>query len=237
MQVDPSDNRADEVTNPSDAFVPVKRSRLFNPLLHAGPMLALPVLHEWLWWRLGGPSWIDFLTLASIALAIIYFCMGLSSVICLLAKSTRGPAAIVALCCIAAISSMMAGQYLTRQVSHLGKVRLIHQSQYILDAIRGFEMECGSTPTDLADLIPTYLAELPSTGILAFPKYEYTAFSNVRDEWSLILRVNRYGSGMDYLQYRPTERYLRDQSTGRVRYIENWGYKTGGFGKPSRVHL
>ncbi len=207
------------------AFTSAMNSRFFNPLLHAGVMFALPVLTEWLWWNLGGPAWLELLDFTILAFAFAYLMMIPVLLVRLCSRTGREPVRVLLPCCLAAIPAMFAGMYLRGPVGDHGMATMTHRSQFVLDAIKNFEKETGSSPIRLRDLVPTHLAELPTTGLASFPNYEYSTDSGLRGQWSLIIRIQPPWGPRGFLIYRPEERYMQERSDSYCKGIGTWGFK------------
>lgn len=47
------------------------------------------------------------------------------------------------------------------------------QSEYLVDAIRRYEIDKGAPPARLDDLVPAYIPGMPETGLGAYPAYGY----------------------------------------------------------------
>ena len=91
----------------------------------------------------------------------------------------------------------------------------------LVEIIKRYERDNGTRPAALADLVPRYLAEIPHTGMSAYPDYEYTTapdFCPAGDAWSVIVVVAE-GFNFDVLFYCPEEDY-----PSRYQRMGNWGY-------------
>ncbi|MBL4770623.1 MAG: hypothetical protein JKY61_05665 [Planctomycetes bacterium] len=200
-------------------------SRLFNPLLHAGVMFVLPVATEWLWWNLGGPAWLEFFEFVILVVAAAYLLVTPVLVVRLVSRTTLEYVQILLPCCLAVIPALFAGMYLRGPVGDHELAALTHRSQQVLAAIETFEKETGSSPATLDDWVPKHLAELPTTGMVSFPSYEYSASPDQQGQWSLIIRLQPPWEPKGYLIYKPQERYGQNRSDSYCKYVGTWGYK------------
>ncbi len=225
MHEDPISIDRDDSPARRESLDPIKRSRFFNPLLHAGFMFSALALVEWLWWKMGGPTWVERLDLGILVLAALYLLMTLVAVASLIPRGTRSDARAVLLLCLSAIFGAFGGLQIRGPIGDHGKLRICQGGQPIVDAIKDYEQQVGSSPIDLGSLIPNYLKELPGTGLVDFPNYQYSANSGTVGKWSLIVRIHKRGTERGHLVYKPIERYIQDRSDSQCKDIGTWGYK------------
>jgi hypothetical protein len=83
------------------------------------------------------------------------------------------------------------------------------RSQTVIDAIKQYERAAGTPPGSLSDLVPTYLAAIPKTGMAVYPDYEYGATPgecSIKSKWYLRVDVNEF-IDMNQLLYCPAQDY------------------------------
>lgn len=93
------------------------------------------------------------------------------------------------------------------------------RSLSVVDAIERYERATGRPPESLSDLMPTYLAEFPKTGMALYPDYEYEATSgpcSIKSKWRLWVNVNE-SIDMNRLLYCPAQDYERSPKHVRSR--------------------
>ena len=224
MQATPNDISAQDPGVQEVGSTRVKLTGVFNPFWHAGIMFALPVLSEWLWWWLGGPPWVALLSVVEYMLGAVYILAFMACTPSLLLKVTRAHAAAVLLCCLAALPCFAIGSILQLDVSAYGMSRFTNQSQFVIDAIQKHVQEKGVQPMALADLVPTYLAEVPTTGIATSPNFEYTKSPSGRGIWSLSVPIDRTTT-WGHLVYRSDNIYIQVADGYSFRKIGKWAYK------------
>jgi hypothetical protein len=69
------------------------------------------------------------------------------------------------------------------------------RSQTLVDAIEQYERATGTPPGSLSDLVPTYLAAIPKTGMAVYPDYKYGATlgeCSIKSKWHLWVDVNEF---------------------------------------------
>jgi hypothetical protein len=71
--------------------------------------------------------------------------------------------------------------------------RAIERGRPIIVAIKQYEADHGRAPRSLANLIPKYIASLPSTGIRISPEFLYTVDDPKPGVWYLSVRLERIG--------------------------------------------
>jgi len=82
----------------------------------------------------------------------------------------------------------------------------------------------GQPPDSLGELVPDYLAELPSTGMKNYPSYEYRTGDAARlhhgNPWVIWMGVG-YGMGFDEFVYYPLQNYPEHSGFER---LGKWAY-------------
>jgi len=83
--------------------------------------------------------------------------------------------------CLVAFSPML-GWFLFRGESWEERrpvfERAAERGMLVVDAIQRFEADHGHSPESLAGLAPTYLPDMPTTGLPDYPEYEYEVFDD-----------------------------------------------------------
>jgi hypothetical protein len=104
--------------------------------------------------------------------------------------------------------------------------RCVEGARPLVDAIRKYESEQGTRPATLEELIPRYLADIPNTGLGAFPVFEYTTEDTHGDgePWSLRVPTSLGMVNWDMLLYLPSQRYPQYGYGGRLERVGDWAY-------------
>lgn len=107
--------------------------------------------------------------------------------------------------------------------------QLAERSKPLIAAVRAYEQERGQPPPDLQALVPAYLAEVPGTGMSAYPDYNYFVGADASTRWygnPWALSVGASYGMMDfsYFYYLPLQNYPATQSDGAPERIGEWVY-------------
>jgi hypothetical protein len=112
-------------------------------------------------------------------------------------------------------------QSLRSQAFHM----LATRSMPLVDAVRSFEQAKGVPPTALADLVPSYLPEVPQTGMRAYPDYRYSTQSDCDGDNRWQIAVDTGGVlNWDFFFYCPLGNYPSDIGGDWVEVIGKWAY-------------
>jgi hypothetical protein len=106
---------------------------------------------------------------------------------------------------------------------------LAERSQPLVDAIKAYQVAHGGPPASLEKLVPEFLPSIPTTGMRAYPDYEYSVAHEKREmdgnEWMLVVFTPSGGINFDQFFYYPSEKYPEYYWGGnRVEPIRNWAY-------------
>jgi len=138
--------------------------------------------------------------------------------------------------------------YPTWTLAHGARFRafanLVARSQGLVAAIRSYDGVHGTPPPSLQALSPAYLKSIPSTGMPAYPSYEYrvghvsaapngsaranaTASSRTAEyqpRWELYVSCSTGLGNFDEFFYWPEEHYPDNTPSGNIRRVRNWAY-------------
>jgi hypothetical protein len=94
------------------------------------------------------------------------------------------------------------------------------------EAVRAFERVHGAPPEALEELVPRYLAEVPVTGMEAYPDdaYSRSVYADYNAEWSLSVSVSSGAINWALIIYFPSEQYPSHVWGEPVEQIGRWGY-------------
>ncbi len=68
------------------------------------------------------------------------------------------------------------------QIERLAWARVTRGAEPLINAIETYTREHGEPPPSLKHLVPKYIPKVPSTGLLAYPSFEYDAFEVTRED-------------------------------------------------------
>jgi len=131
-------------------------------------------------------------------------------------------AVLVAIC----VSAALAAEALGARVRLAGFAQCAARLEPLVNAIREHDSRLGAPPAALGDLVPDYLAAIPSTGLGAYSDVEYSV-SDQPDElfgnrWMLAIPACRVG--WDQLVYLPNGEYPAHGFGGSLERVADWAY-------------
>lgn len=121
------------------------------------------------------------------------------------------------ICCMGARSAIRTKQF----------EDLAGRSLPLIVAIKQFEKEKSKPPSNLDELVPLYLNEVPNTGMGAYPKFSYqlrTEENHLAAPWELSVDCPLGMLNRDVFYYLPTEKYPQHDYGGYIERIKNWAY-------------
>lgn len=113
-------------------------------------------------------------------------------------------------------------------VRHLAFVRASRVGDGIVGALAQFKRQTGAYPRELSELVPKYRAEIPYTGMIGYPRFDYMPdqhdIEHIPGEYDLRIRCPSGGLNWDRFLYWPGENYP-DRIQGKpVERIRGWAY-------------
>ncbi len=105
---------------------------------------------------------------------------------------------------------------------------LATRSQPLVKAIRAYETQHGQPPPDLKALVPAFLPAVPTTGMAAYPKYDYITGTNAvhfhGNAWVLSVFTPSGGINFDQFLYFPNQNYPKTGHGGWLEPMADWAY-------------
>jgi hypothetical protein len=154
----------------------------------------------------------------------------LGALFALLFKSVRSTAVRALLISVAAMIFLSCGMLSSHVIRTKQFEALAERSRPLIAAISRFEKEHGKPPVKLDELVPTYLKEVPHTGMGAYPDYEYKVSTiepgpdRLAATWELSVPCSIGILNWDVFYYLPTEKYPKHDYGGSIEPIKNWAY-------------
>ncbi|MCP4643217.1 MAG: hypothetical protein GY851_22410 [bacterium] len=106
--------------------------------------------------------------------------------------------------------------------------RLAERSVPLVETLHAYEVDHSAPPPALDALVPDYLAEIPGTGMGAYPDYEYCVGHACRErygrEWALVVPAGRGFVNFDEFRYFPDRVYPERTDAGVYQRIRDWAY-------------
>lgn len=120
----------------------------------------------------------------------------------------------------------------SREVRHDGFERQAKRGDALVDAIRRYEARHGGPPPDLKALVPSFLRQVPRTGMAAYPEWRYDVGARATrwakpsappEPWILYMDCSS-ATGWDTFLYFPSEQYPEEGYGGNIERIGRWAY-------------
>ena len=167
-------NRHQAMTINSTENVNLKFRRLLLPVW-AGIFLLIPVTCEMigmlgkLVWALAfGPIVGYFVFVSTLVLGFLFSCAAL---FCLAFSEVRPKALLILQYSIVAFVCVIAGQFLLYKLQDFESYLVIEHARPLISAIKKFEEEKHTTPENLEQLVPKYIAKIPEVSFTTFGAY------------------------------------------------------------------
>lgn len=138
-------------------------------------------------------------------------------------QRTRRTAGLIWVSCVSTLLFSFLGIGVSTFVYRYGFEQMAERTKPLIAAIRKFEKEEGRAPAELKELVPKYIAAVPSTGIGAYPEYRYEKLEKDSDPWELRVDCSRGPLNWDEFYYRPSEKYGKRYG-GWVEPMGTWAY-------------
>jgi hypothetical protein len=150
----------------------------------------------------GGLASFGFLLLSLACVAAV----GVLSLLALTLAETRPVGlAVLAGCLVAAATIVLAGP-VTHRCRSFAFARLAERSEPLVAAIHAYKVRHGAAPSELRDLVPEFLEEVPGTGMPSYPFYKYERVENLaagQRAWRLWVDCSCGPLDFDNFSYRP----------------------------------
>lgn len=127
------------------------------------------------------------------------------------------------------VASTFGGATVGQHVRMRGMGAMADRSAILTSAIERYERDNGVAPAALEDLVPGYLAEVPSTGMMAYSQYRYLAGDETEKQYQgnpWILRVYTPSGGINFdeMLYFPNQNYPKQGYGGTLELVGDWAY-------------
>lgn len=123
------------------------------------------------------------------------------------------------------ITGVIRGQEARKQGMESFTVR----SQPLIAAIQSYERDHSKPPPSLEALVPTYLPRVPTSGMPAYPNYEYHTGAEAEQEyagnpWALTVNTPIGLLNWDMFFYFPKQNYPKLRYGSSIERVGDWGY-------------
>lgn len=116
-----------------------------------------------------------------------------------------------------------AGLHTSALVRETRFMALATRSEPLISAIEDYSHTRGSPPADLGALVPRYFAQVPKTGMGAYPEYRYIVPGRADNPWAIVVRTPNGPLDFDEFLYLPRKNY-EDNGIGVPKRIGDWAY-------------
>lgn len=154
----------------------------------------------------------------------------IGSLIALIFKRGRRLASRVLVICLCCAVFIFGGVLFSSVIRTKQFEDLAERSRPLIAAISRFERDHGRPPAKLEVLVPTYISDVPHTGMGAYPNYEYKVSTtepgpdHLAASWELSVPCSVGILNWDVFYYLPTEKYPKHDYGGYIEPIKNWAY-------------
>jgi hypothetical protein len=97
----------------------------------------------------------------------------------------------------------------------------------LVKAIEEYKQDQGEYPEDLESLVPSYIPELPATGMANYPEYTYIVGQEATEydgnPWVIVVYAG-FGMGFDTFMYFPLQNYPDSGYGGALERLGEWAY-------------
>ena len=144
----------------------------------------------------------------------------------LLFRRVRPYAALLSICSLVFIVAFIVSLRAGDRIRMGAFARLAERSKPLVAAIRAYEEKHGRPPKSLAALVPDFLANIPSTGMGAYPEYRYKVPTNSHEgnPWVLYVFTPSGGINFDQFMYFPLTNYPKVGYGGWLERVGDWAY-------------
>ncbi|MBX9788879.1 MAG: hypothetical protein K2Y37_08170 [Pirellulales bacterium] len=150
-------------------------------------------------------------------------------IICAILPRTRHRALFYLLFTVLFVPCCIAGIRLGHSARMAGMRAFARRSQPLISAIQRFEKDQSAPPTTLEDLVPKYLPAVPTTGMMAYPRFVYHTGAEARKDyagnpWALSVFTPSGGFNFDQILYFPRQNYPVHGYGGSLERVDDWAY-------------
>lgn len=149
--------------------------------------------------------------------------------ICLFFPRTRQRSFSMIICAVFFVPCCICGILLGYKTRTAGMLAFAQRSQPLIAAITQYQKDHSVPPDTLNDLVPEYIPAVPSTGMMAYPKYWYHTGEDAKREyngnpWALSVFTPSAGINFDMILYFPNQNYPERGYSGVLERIGDWAY-------------
>ncbi|MBX7244117.1 MAG: hypothetical protein K1X53_01385 [Candidatus Sumerlaeaceae bacterium] len=103
------------------------------------------------------------------------------------------------------------------------------RAEPLIAALWHYHGDHQKMPEDLNQLVPSYLPEIPATGLGLYPEFKYSrlptgAKDDYGNSWTLVIPCTSGGVNFDTFRYHPSGVYPKDGFGGSLERVGDWAY-------------
>lgn len=106
--------------------------------------------------------------------------------------------------------------------------RAAQRGQVLIDAIEKYKADKGLYPNTLPELAPTYISQIPETGMCGYRSFEYQrieqVFGDATGGYELKIDTSLGPLNWDVFIYWPNQQYPERTYGGHIEQIGSWAY-------------
>jgi len=104
--------------------------------------------------------------------------------------------------------------------------QVVRDASSLTNAVRAYSAAHGGPPPSLDALVPRFLPRIPSTGMGAYPAFEYEVGPKAPagEKWALTVSTSLGMLNWDILLYLPSGQYPTHGYGGRLERFGDWAY-------------
>lgn len=204
------------------------KDRVYLVLLTVSVIIYIPFAHWISTTRVGTSLFLWGVVIYGFLLLAAVLAIPLS-LIALFYKRLRWDALLVLILTLVYLPLAITGITLGQKVRMARMAEFVERSQPLIEAIQRYERDEGAPPATLADLIPDYLPEIPHTGMMAYPEYEYHSGKKSLEwydgnPWVVTVETPSGGLNWDEMLYFPKQNYPKAGYGGDLERVGDWAY-------------
>lgn len=156
---------------------------------------------------------------------VVAFVVAVGSLLLTLVPAYRNVCWKLFLNLILVFAVLLAGDVCSEVLRTQAFSQLAVRARPLVAAINSFEKKNGPPPETLSQLVPTYLKQVPQTGMRAYSNYKYEVLEdNKNSPWELSVPCSQGPFNWDVFFYWPTRKYPDEIYGGGVQPIGDWAY-------------
>lgn len=168
--------------------------------------------------------WFKVILVFPVVAAVVLFCVSLLG---LAFRPKRFISGVGALCSVGFVTGFVLSIPVGEKIRIIAFHRLSERSKPLVAAIRAYEEQQGKPPESLETLVPNFISSVPTTGMGAYPKYQYALTTKTNQHgnpWAITIFTPSGGINFDQFMYWPLTNYPERGYGGWIERVGDWAY-------------